>query len=192
MKGKNVEADFHGQKRSNKTHESSTDPEARLARKSMATAAKMSYAGHLLMEHRNALIVDVELTQAGGHAERDAARAMLGRLPKRVRRRTIAADKAYDTKEFVAHVREIGFTPHIAPNTTRQRTTIDGRTTRHAGHAASQRIQKRIEEPFGWIKTVAGGRKLRYKGKDRNSAWFKMTAAVYNLIRITALDTATA
>jgi transposase len=192
VKGKNVDANFHGEKRSNKTHESTTDPEARLARKSMATPAKMSYAGHLLMEHRNALIVDVELTQADGHAERNAAKTMLRRLPKRVRRRTIAADKAYDTKEFVADVREMGFTPHVAPNTTRQRSTIDGRTTRHAGHAASQRIRKRIEEPFGWMKTVAGGRKLRYKGKDRNSAWFTMTAATYNLIRITALDAHTA
>ncbi len=163
-----------------------------MARKSTATAAKMSYAGHLLMEHRNALIVDVELTQADGHAERNAAKNMLRRLPKRVRRRTIAADKAYDTKELVADVQEMGFTPHVAPNTTRQRSTIDGRTTRHAGHAASQRIRKRIEEPFGWMKTVAGGRKLRYKGKDRNSAWFTMTAATYNLIRITALDAHTA
>lgn len=191
VSGKNVESDFHGEKRSNKTHESTTDPEARLARKSMATAAKMCFAGHLLMEHRNALIVDVELTQADGFAERDAARSLLGRLPKRSRRRTIAADKAYDTAGFVADVRAMGFTPHIAPNTTRQRSTIDGRTTRHRGHVSSQRIRKRIEEPFGWVKTIAGGRKLRYKGRDRNSAWFKMTIATYNVIRITALDAAT-
>ncbi len=163
--GKNVEANFHGEKRSNKTHESTTDPEARLARKSMATPAKMCFAGHLLMEHRNALIVDVELTQADGYAERGAARGMLGRLPKMARRRTVAADKAYDTAGFVADVRAMGFTPHIAPNTTRQRSTIDGRTTRHRGHVSSQRIRKRIEEPFGWAKTIGGGRKLRYKGR---------------------------
>jgi hypothetical protein len=188
--GKNIEANFHGEKRSNATHESTTDPEARLARKSNAAPAKISYAGHLLMEHRSALIVDVEFTQADGYAERDAARTMLERLPRRARRRTIAADKAYDTAGFVADVRAMGFTPHIAPNTTRHRSTIDGRTTRHPGHAASQRLRKRIEEPFGWIKTIAGGRKLRYKGRERNRAWFTMTVATYNVLRITALDTA--
>ena len=186
--GRNAEVDFHGQKRSNATHESSTDPEARLARKSNATAAKLCYAGHLLMEHRNALIVDIDLTEASGFAERTAAVEMLGRLPPRKRRRTIAGDKGYDTAGFVAEVRGQGFTPHFAPNTTRQRSTIDGRTTRHAGHHVSQRIRKRIEEPFGWMKTVAGGRKLRYVGTRRNRAWFVMTGAVYNIIRIAALD----
>ena len=103
------------------------------------------------------------------------------------RRRTIAGDKAYDTKGFVADVRALGFTPHVAPNT--KHSAIDARTTRHAGHQVSQRKRKRIEEPFGWIKTIGGGRQLRYRGRDRNRAWFKITAAVYNLIRITALDT---
>jgi hypothetical protein len=103
------------------------------------------------------------------------------------RRRTVAADKAYDTKGFVADVRQLGFTPHVAQNT--RHSAIDGRTTRHAGHVVSQRIRKRVEEPFGWTKTIAGGRQLRYRGRERNRAWFKMTAAVYNLIRITALDT---
>ena len=159
-----------------------------MARKSNATAAKLSYTGHLLMEHRNALLVDIELSEANGYAERATALEMLRRLPPKRRRRTIAADKAYDTKDFVADVRELGFTPHIAPNTTRNRSTIDGRTTRHEGHATSQRIRKRIEEPFGWTKTIAGGRKLRYIGRARNRAWFLMTAAVYNIIRITALD----
>jgi transposase len=186
--GRNAEVDFHGQRRSNETHHSTTDPEARLARKSNATAAKLCYAGHLLMEHRSALIVDMDLTEASGFAERDAALAMLGRLPTRKRRRTVAADKGYDVAGFVAEVRDLGFTPHFAPNTTRQRSTIDGPTTRHAGHQISQRIRKRIEEPFGWMKTVAGGRKLRYIGKQRNRAWFAMTAAVYNIIRIAALD----
>jgi transposase len=190
--GRNAEVSFHGERRSNDTHQSTTDPEARMARKSNATAAKLCYTGHLLMEHRNALIVDAELTEATGYAERATALEMLERLPPMARRRTVAGDKGYDTKDFVADVRELGFTPHIAPNTTRQRSTIDGRTTRHPGHVTSQRIRKRIEEPFGWMKTIAGGRKLRYIGRQRNRAWFLMTGAVYNIIRIAALDTATA
>lgn len=180
--GRNAEVDYHGEKRSNQTHVSSTDPEARLARKSKATAAKLCYAGHLLMEHRNALLVDIELTQATGYAEREAALAMLDRLPSPKRRRTLAGDKGYDTTAFVAEVRSRGFTPHIAPNTTRQGSTIDGRTTRHPGHQVSQRIRKRIEEP---------GRKLRYIGTARNRAWFVMTGAIYNLLQIVALDAAT-
>jgi len=187
--GRNAEVQWHGQKRSNDTHASTTDPEARLYRKSSNTAARLCYAGHLLMEHRNALIVDAELTCATGYAERDCAVEMLARLPKRQQRRTVAGDKGYDTAGFVNDVRELGFTPHLAPNTTNRRSAIDGRTTRHRGHLVSQRIRKRIEEPFGWIKTVAGGRKLRYIGQRRNRAWFKITAAVYNLIRITGLDT---
>jgi hypothetical protein len=141
------------------------------------------------MEHRNALIVDAELTTADGYAERATALAMIARLPPRARRRTVAGDKGYDTRGFVADVRNLGFTPHVAPNNSRQRSAIDGRTTRHAGHAVSMRIRKRIEEPFGWIKTIGGGRKLRYRGRERNRAWFRLTTAVYNLIRITTLDT---
>lgn len=190
--GRNVEVDFRGEKRSNETHESTTDPEARLARKSRGTAARMCFTGHLLMENRNALIVDAELTASTGHAERDAAIDMMGRLPKTKRRRTVAADKGYDTADFVAKARQLGFTPHVAQHTNGRRSAIDNRTTRHAGHRLSQSKRPRIEEPFGWMKTIAGGRKLRYKGRDRNSAWFKITAAVYNLIRITALDHATA
>ena len=192
LPGRNAEVSFHGQRRANATHGSTTDPEARMARKSTGTAAKLSYTGHLLMEHRNALLVDIELSEATGYAERDTALEMLGRLPATKRRRTLAGDKGYDTKDFVAELRDRGITPHLAPNTTRQRSTIDGRTTRHPGHATSQRIRKRIEEPFGWIKTIAGGRKLRYIGRQRNRAWFLMTAAVYNIIRITALDAAPA
>jgi transposase len=184
--GRNVEVGWHGEKRKNDTHASTTDPEARLYRKSANTAATLCYAGHLLMEHRSALIVDAELTIADGYAERVAAVEMLSRLPTRARRRTVAADKAYDTKGFVAEARTLGFTPHVAPN---HRSAIDARTTRHAGHDVSQRIRKRIEEPFGWAKTIGGGRQLRYRGRERNRAWFKMTAAVYNMIRITALDT---
>jgi transposase len=190
--GRNVEADFHGHKLSNQTHRSTTDPEALLARKSNATAAKLCYAGHLLMENRNALIVDAELTQADGYAERATAIELLARLPHRSRRRTVAADKAYDTRAFVAECRDLGVTPHVAQNTTRQRSAIDGRTTRHPGHRTSQRTRPRIEEPFGWIKTIGGGRKLRYKGRERNRVWFLLTAATYNLLRITTLDASTA
>jgi transposase len=188
--GRNAEANFHGERRTNETHQSTTDPEARMARKSNATAAKLSYAGHLLMEHRNALIVDIDLTEATGHAERDAALGMLGRQPPRARRRTVAGDKGYDTAGFVAEARDLGFTPHVAPNTTNRRSAIDGRTTRHAGHALSQRLRTRIEEPFGWIRTVAGGRKLRDKGRQRNRAWLLMAGGVYDIIRIVALDAA--
>lgn len=191
-RGRNVEVDWRGEKRSNKTHVSTTDPESRLARKSMNTAARLCYMGHLLMENRNALIIDAELGTADGYAERDTATEMLRRLPKTKRRRTVGADKAYDTAGFVTEIRELGFTPHVAQNTSKRRSAIDGRTTRHGGHRISLSKRPRIEEPFGWIKTIAGGRKLRYIGKDRNRAWFKMTTAVYNLIRITALDTATA
>jgi transposase len=190
--GRNAEVDFHGQKRSNQTHRSTTDPEALLARKSTGTPARLCYAGHLLMENRNALIVDAELTQADGYAERATAIELLTRLPRRARRRTVAADKGYDTRAFVAHCRELHVTPHVAPHTTRRRSAIDGRTTRHPGHRTSQRTRPRIEEPFGWIKTIAGGRKLRYRGRQRNRAWFLLTTATYNLLRITALDASTA
>jgi len=185
--GRNTEVQWRGEKRKNDTHASTTDPEARLYRKSNNTAATLCYSGHLLMENRSALIVDAELTIADGYAERATAVEMLARLPTMARRRTIAADKAYDTKGFVADARQLGFTPHVAQNT--KVSAIDARTTRHAGHQVSQRIRKRVEEPFGWAKTIAGGHQLRYRGRQRNRAWFKMTAAVYNLIRITALDT---
>lgn len=190
--GRNAEVQWHGLKRSNDTHASRTDSEARLYRKSHNTAATLCYSAHLLMENRNALIVDAELTTADGYAERATAIEMLARLPAMARRRTVAGDKGYDTRGFVAQARDLGFTPHVAQNNTRQRSAIDGRTTRHRGHATSMRIRKRIEEPFGWIKTIGGGRKLRYIGRERNRAWFKITTAVYNLLRITALDAATA
>jgi transposase len=187
--GRNVEVQWHGEKRSNDTHASTTDPEARLYRKSNNTAATLCYSGHLLIEHRSALIVDAELTTADGYAERATALEMLARLPASKRRRTVAGDKNYDTKGFVADARWLGFTPHVAPNVTgNRRSAIDGRTTRHAGHTVSQRIRKRVEEPFGWMKSIGGGHKLRYIGRQRNRSWFKMNAAVYNLIRITALD----
>jgi transposase len=190
--GRNAQVSFHKEKRSNKTHTSTTDPEAKLYRKSAAAPAKMAYLGHVLMEHRNGLIVDMELTPADGYGERAAAVEMMDRLPKRARRRTICGDKAYDTADFVAKCRARGFTPHVAQNTNGRRSAIDQRTARHPGHQVSLRIRKRIEEPFGWIKTIAGGRKLRYRGRQRNRAWWLLTGAVYNIVRITALDTAAA
>ena len=186
--GRNAEVNFHGQKRSNDTHQSTTDPEARLFRKSRNTAATLCFAGHTLMENRNGLLVDMELTQADGYCERQAAMTMLRRLPKRARRRTVAADKAYDTADFVADSRAAGFTPHVAQNTKGRRSAIDGRTTRHPGHLVSMRIRKRIEEPFGWIKTIGGGRKLRYRGRERNQHWWLLAGATYNIIRIANLD----
>jgi hypothetical protein len=180
--------DYHGEKRSNETHQSTTDPEARLARKGNGVAAKLSYAGHLLMENRNALIADMELSAATGYAERDTALTLLRRLPTRARRRTVAGDKGFDTRDFIARYRALGVTPHVSQNTSNRHSAIDGRTTRHHGHVTSLRIRKRIEELFGWMKTIAGGRKLRYIGLQRNRAWLLMTGAVYNLIRITALD----
>ena len=189
--GRNAEADFRGQKRSNETHESTTDPDARLYRKSSNTAAQLCYAGHVLIENRNGLAVDADLTHATGYAERDCAVAMLKRLPKHKRRRTIAGDKNYDTAGFVADARAAGFTPHVAQNDTNRRSAIDERTTRHAGYDVSQRIRKRVEEPFGWLKTIGGARKLRFIGTDRNRAWFKTDVAVWNLIRIVNLDAAT-
>jgi transposase len=192
FKSRNAEVDFKGQKRSNKTHTSTTDPDAMLFRKSNNTAAELSYMGHLLTENRNGLIIDADLTKATGFAERDCAKAMLARLPGKKRRRTVAADKGYDTKDFVADVRGLGFTPHVAQNVSgNRRSAIDGRTTRHRGHAVSQRIRKRVEEPFGWIKTVGAGRKLRFIGPERNREWFKMQTATYNLIRICSLDAVT-
>jgi hypothetical protein len=171
---------------------STTDPEARLYRKGNNTAAELCDAGHLLIENRSALIADAELGTADGYAERSTALGMLSRLPKTKRRRTVAGDKGYDTAGFVADARTLGFTPHVAQNTTNRRSAIDGRTIRHPRYQVSQAIRARVEEPFGWIKTIGGGHKLRYIGRERNRAWFKMTAAVYNIIRIAALDTATA
>jgi transposase len=189
--GRNAEASWHGQRRSNETHASTTDPDARLYRKSSNTAAVLCYSGHVLMEHRNGLLIDAELTTASGYAERDTAIVMLARQPDRAGRRTVAADKGYDTAGFVAEARDLGFTPHVAQHTTKRRSAVDGRTTRHGGYDVSMRIRKRIEESFGWLKTTGGCRKLRFIGLERNRASFKLTAAVYNLVRIANLDART-
>jgi Transposase DDE domain len=144
-----------GQQRSNDTHASTTVPEARLYRKIHNTAATLCYSGHLLMEHSNALIVDAELITADGYAERATALELIRPAPATARRRTVAGDKGYDTRAFIAEARQLGFTPHVAQNTTRQRSAIDGRTIRHPGRQVSMRIRKRIEEPFGWTRPSA-------------------------------------
>lgn len=187
--GRDPEVNFHGEKRSNATHCSTTDPEALLARKSNAHAAKLQYAEHLLMENRSGLIVEMELTQATGRAERDTTLELLARLPDAGRRRrTLGADKGYDTEEFVNGCRALNVTPHVAQNTSRRRSRVDRRTTRHSGYAVSQRVRKRVEEIFGWKKTVGGCRKLRFRGLKRNREWALLAGGTFNVIRITALD----
>jgi transposase len=190
--GRNPEVDFHGQRRTNETHVSATDPEARLARKAGGQEARLAFAGHLLMENRNGLILDVLVTQATGTAEREAALAMLDRRQLPRRRVTLAADRGYDTRAFVEELRQRDVTPHIARNTSGRRSAIDGRTTRHVGYARSLRVRKRIEECFGWIKTVGGGRKLRYLGRAKNQLWATLTAVGFNLVRIANLEAQTA
>jgi transposase len=184
--GRNPERDFHGERRRNDTHASTTDPDARLFRKGRGKEAKLCHMGHLLMENRNGLIVDALLTPATGTAERDAALAMLGRQGGR-HRATLGADKAYDAAGLVADLRALHVTPHVAQNTANRRSAIDRRTTRHPGYAASQRIRKRIEESFGWIKTVAGLRKTRHRGTARVGWLFTLTAAACNLVRLPKL-----
>lgn len=179
----NPTVSFHGEKRSNATHQSTTDPEARLYRKGNGKEAKLSYMGHVLMENRNGLVVDASVTQAQGRAERETALEML-RSDSASRRRTVGADKGYDTKEFVAKARGLAVTPHVAQNTSGRRSAIDGRTTRHCGYEVSQRVRKRVEEIFGWMKTVGLMRKTRHKGVDRVGWMFTFAAAVYNLVRM--------
>ena len=174
---------FHGKKRCNDTHESKTDPEARLFRKGRGKEAKLCYMGHVLTENRNGLVVDVELTSANGRAEREAGLTMASRLPG-VKRVTLGGDKGYDTEAFVAGLRELNVTPHVAQNTSGRRSRIDRRTTRHASYKISQRNRKRIEEVFGWIKTTAGLRKTRHRGRDRVGWMFTFAAAAYNLVRM--------
>ncbi|SFU15567.1 IS5 family transposase [Mesorhizobium sp. YR577] len=190
--GRNAEADFHGQKRANDTHGSTTDPEARPYKKGKGKEAKLCFMGHGLMENRHGLLVDACLTFADGHAERVAALHMIEPLADRPRRITLGADKAYDTEDLVNELRSMKVTPHVARNTSGRRSAIDGRTTRHGGYAASQRIRKRIEEAFGWIKTVAGQDKTKFRGRDRVGWAFTFAAAAYNLVRLPKLMTETA
>jgi transposase len=183
--GRNADADWKGKPRSNDTHESTTDPDARLFRKSNNTGAILCYQGHVLMENRSGLVVGAVVTHADGTAERDAALAMLDTVPGKGRK-TIGGDKNYDTKNFVAQCREREITPHLAVHDTRSygKSTIDARTTRHAGYALSQRFRKRIEEHFGWGKTVGQIRQTVYRGLRRVDQHFKLTMTASNIIRI--------
>ena len=185
--GRNAEVDFKGQKRSNETHRSTTDPEARLYRKGSGMEARLCFMGHTLMENRSCLIVGARLTFADGHGERNAALSMIEPWADRPRAITLGADKAYDTEDFVNELRSMKVRPHVAQNTNGRRSAIDGRTTRHASYAASQRTRKRIEEGFGWIKTVAGMRKTRLRGRDKVGWAFTFAAAAYNLVRLPKL-----
>ena len=190
---RNAEENFRGETRSNETHASTTDPDARLYRKADGQPALLCYMGHALMENRHGLVIGSLVTRAIGTAEREAALALIDRHRSPGRRITLGADKAYDVAAFVAELRGRSVTPHIAINAhltktgKRRRTTIDGRTTRHGGYAASQRCRKRIEEAFGWIKAAAGFAKTRFRGKERVNAAFTLATAAYNLVRLPKL-----
>ena len=186
-KGKPPEAggdvDFRGEKRKNETHASTTDPDARLFKKSKGSEAKLSYLGHVLMENRNGLLVQTFLTEANGRAERDAAMLMAEAIPggKRV---TLGGDKNYDTQEFVRELRGMNITPHVAQNDTNRSSAIDQRTTRQAGYEVSQRKRKRVEQSFGWMKMVGALKKVKLRGIDKVGWLFTFTGAAYNLCRL--------
>jgi transposase len=196
----NPTVDFHGERRSNDTHQSTTDPDARLYRRGKGREAKLCYMGHVVMENRHGLAVCVQATVATGTAEPDTAEDLVEQLvgdPDEPdvplagsRRRTVGADKAFDTEDFVGAMRDLNVTPHVAQSTTGRRSAIDGRTTRHPGYAISQKARKRVEEIFGWLKTVALMRKLRHRGTDRVDWVFVFTTAVYNLVRLGNILTA--
>jgi len=188
--GRNAEVNWRGQ-RSNETHESKTDPEARLYRKSSSAEAKLCYLGHGRTENRHGLLVNVRLTQASGRAEREAALGMAPEIPGRSPRLTLAADKGYDGRRWVRQRHKLQVTPHVAQNRAGRRSAVDGRTTRHEGYRASQRKRKLVEEFCGWAKTVAGLRKARWRGRER-VGWLFTLAAAYNLVRMTNLMAATA
>jgi len=182
--GRNKDVDFRGEKRSNKTHASRTDPDAQLYRKGQAQSSRLCMMGHITIENRNGLIVETELTQANGYAEREAGLSMLDRLSKRPKR-TVGADKGYDTKDFVASCRERGITPHVAAK--HKYPAIDKRTTGTPGYTISQRIRKRVEEPFGWMKTVGTLRKLKHRGTVKATTTLLMNATMFNVVRMEAL-----
>jgi len=185
--GRNPDVDWHGERRGNASHRSTTDPEARLARKGNGKEAKLCYAGHTLIENRHGLIVALELTQASGTAEREAGLRLLARQRRRRgrRRMSVAADKGYDTADFVAGVRALRVTPHVARK--KRGSAIDGRTSRHGSYAVSLRRRKLIEEGYGWMKDIGGLRKLRHRGKAKVTALFTFTCAAYNLVRLRTL-----
>jgi len=178
--------DFRGQTRTNDTHESKTDREAKLMRKGNGQPAKLSFMGHALVENRHGLLVDLRVSAATGYAEREVAIKMADEHIQ-VERSTLGADRGYDTRDFVENCRNIGVTPHVAQNSSRRRSAIDQRTTRHAGYSISQRIRMRIEQVFGWGKTIGGLRRSRYRGEKRTQFATYLVGAAYNLLRITNL-----
>ena len=188
--GRNEEVDFRGEKRSNRTHASTTDPEAMLYRKGPGMEARLCFIGHALMENRNGLFVDARLTKVSGHAERLAALDMIEPYADRPKAITLGGDKGLDAADFVMELRDINVTPHIAQNTTR-RSAIDRRATRHSGYEISQRIRKRVEEGFGWMKTIGGIGRMKYRGRERVAWTFTLAAAADNLIRMPKLMEAT-
>jgi transposase len=183
----NPTVNFHGEKRSNETHASTTDPEAKLARKSNGTTAKLSYSAHSLMENRNGLLVDFRIAAATGTAEREMALAMVDEVLPGQRRITLAADRGYDTRDFVKACRDRKVTPHVAQNTSRRRSAIDGRTTTRPAFTIRQRLRKRVEEIFGWMKAVGGFRRTRFRGLERTQLAGYLVGAAYNLLRIARL-----
>jgi IS5 family transposase len=189
--GGNPTVNFHGQRRRNATHQSTTDPDARLYKKARGREARLGYLGHVLMEHRSGLIVNATVTPADGYGERDAALRMIQAIPGR-HRVTVAGDKGYDTRDFVAGLRAMTATPHVAQHTTGRRSAIDARTTRCAGYAISQQKRKLVEQSFGWMKTIGGLRKLRHRGGPLVTWVFTFTAAAYNIVRLRRLLPVTA
>ena len=177
---------FHGEKRSNKTHQSTTDPDSRLYRKSSSTEAKLAYLGHVLMENRNGLLLRTLVTQADGTAERDAAMIMAEKIPG-IKRVTLGADKAYDTRDLVKELRHMNVTPHVAQNTTNRASAIDERTTRHPGYQVSQVKRKRVEQSFGWMKIIGMLKKVKLRGLHKVSWLFTFVGAAYNLYRLQRL-----
>jgi transposase len=190
--GRNGEHDFHGERRRNDTHASTSDGDARLFRKGPGKEARLVFMGHALMENRNGLVVGAVATRASGHAERLAALALIEPHAGRPQPVTLGTDKGYDSADFVMELREQAVTPHLAQNQSGRRSAIDGRTTRHPGYAVSQRIRKRIEEAFGWAKTVAGLRKLRHRGLPKVDWQFTLAMAAYDLVRLPKLLAQTA
>jgi transposase len=179
----NPSIDFHGESRTNETHQSTTDPECRLFKKSKGAGAHLCYMGHVLMENRNGLVVKPTVTQANGRAERDAALDMIQAIPGN-RRVTLGGDKNYDVHNFVHTLRNLNVTPHVAQNDTNRKSAVDRRTTRHPGYTVSMKKRKRVEEIFGWMKTVGLMRKTRQRGAARVDWMFTFSAAAYNLIRM--------
>lgn len=185
--GRNESADFRGQKLSNATHASVTDPDAKLYRKGKQQGADLYHMGHVLIENRSGLVVDAQVTHATGTAEREAATAMITKVAckkGKKRRLTLGADKGYDTEDFVGTLKKAHVTPHVAQNKTNRASAIDGRTTRHEGYKISQRLRKRVEEIFGWMKMVANFRSPKYRGTKRVGWHFALVAAAYNLVRM--------